>query len=122
MTKKELFVLKIFNSVIYIVYKTFTRIDFEGWPEDSIYVVENNFFSNLKQIPKYKDNKYIETVYIMNKIDFEKDEKDFYIYFNREFRKSPVVDIIKIRDMKYEYFVKYFIKLEKVWEQVHMES
>lgn len=123
MTGKELFIKKILrHSVVYLVYHQLIRIDIDG--EEILHVFNGEFFENLKKISIY-DNYKEYKLYVMTRINLDKinvnsfdnlaySTKDVYLFFNNEWRKTPSVDVVEIRDMKYNKFVKYFNAMELV--------
>jgi len=126
MTGKELFIKKILkDSVIYKVYNQFIRIDVDS--DKILYIIEEfgEIFNDLKRISIYDSNYDEYKVISMTRINLDKisvnsfdnlacSTKDVYLFFNNEWRKAPSVDVVEIRDMRYNKFVKYFNAMEQV--------
>jgi len=130
MTGKELFIKKILkDSVIYKVYNQFIRIDVDS--DEVLYIIEGfgEIFKDLKKIGiYYQDQKTYpkqHLVYVLTRMNLDKinvnsfdnlacSTKDVYLFFNNEWRKAPSVDVVEIRDMRYNKFVKYFNAMELV--------
>jgi hypothetical protein len=114
MTPKEYLLNKVLSeSVVYDVYSKFVRMDIE---ENIFYIVPGlkELLKDFKRVSVYDKNEE-HTVYVFTSVKLDS-PSIVYLMIDDELRRTPGVDVVEIRDMKYKKFMKYFREMELVWE------